>query len=258
MTVVAVVPAAGSGRRLGAGEPKAFVQLAGVPLLVWAVDGLLASGVVDHVIVAAPVEQVGRAAELLAGRPVTVLAGGADRTASVLCALAALHGPGPDGVHTGDERSGLPIGDGRVEVVLVHDAARPLTPPALTAAVVAAVRAGHRAVIPVQPLTDTVKQVDDDGRVLATVDRSALRSVQTPQGFDPELLLRAHGTAAAAGAAATDDAGLVEALGEPVHTVPGDPLAMKITTTWDHRLAELLVTEQAVTEDLTTEREPAP
>lgn len=245
MSVVAVVPAAGSGTRLGAAEPKAFVPVAGVPLLVRAVDGLLASGVVHRVVVAAPADLVARAQELLAGRPVTVLAGGADRTASVLRALRALPEPASRGVHTGDERPDAADGDGRrsserVEVVLVHDAARPLTPPALTAAVVAAVRAGHRAVVPVQPLADTVKQVDDDGRVVATVDRSALRAVQTPQGFDPDLLLRAHHAAAAAGAAATDDAGLVEALGEPVHTIPGDPLALKITTAWDHRLAEFL------------------
>ncbi|RTL61793.1 MAG: 2-C-methyl-D-erythritol 4-phosphate cytidylyltransferase [Pseudonocardiaceae bacterium] len=250
MSVVAVVPAAGSGQRLGAGEPKAFVPVGGVPMLVRAVDGLLASGVVDHVVVAAPAELVVRAGELLDGRPVTVLAGGADRTASVLCALGALHGVGdPNGVHTGDERPGPPVGDGSpraivddtVEVVLVHDAARPLTPPALVTAVVEAVRAGHRAVIPVLPVADTIKQVDAAGDVVATVDRSVLRAVQTPQGFAPDLLLRAHRTAAAAGATATDDAGLVEALGEPVHTVPGDPAAMKVTTPWDHRLADHLV-----------------
>ncbi|GEL25808.1 2-C-methyl-D-erythritol 4-phosphate cytidylyltransferase [Pseudonocardia sulfidoxydans NBRC 16205] len=245
MSVVAVVPAAGSGQRLGAGEPKAFVPVGGVPMLVRAVDGLLASGVVDHVVVAAPAELVDRAGELLRGRPVTVLAGGADRTASVLCALGALHGVGdPNGVHTGDERPGPPVGDGSaVEVVLVHDAARPLTPPALVMAVVEAVRAGHRAVIPVLPVADTIKRVDEDGDVVATVDRSVLRAVQTPQGFAPELLLRAHRAAAAAGAAATDDAGLVEALGETVHAVPGDPAAMKVTTPWDHRLADHLVND---------------
>lgn len=245
MSVVAVVPAAGSGQRLGAGRAKAFVTIGGVPLLVRAVDGLLESGVVDLVLVAAPAELVGRAEELLVGRPVRVLAGGADRTASVLCALRALHDQDPNGVHTGDERSGSADGDGRVavDVVLVHDAARPLTPAALVAAVVTAVRSGHRAVIPVLPLVDTVKQVDDSGRVLATVDRSALRAVQTPQGFEPDLLLRAHLVASATGAAATDDAGLVEALGEPVHTVPGDPMALKITTPWDHRLAEFLAAQ---------------
>ncbi|GAY08735.1 2-C-methyl-D-erythritol 4-phosphate cytidylyltransferase [Pseudonocardia sp. N23] len=254
MSVVAVVPAAGSGQRLGAGEPKAFVPVGGVPMLVRAVDGLLESGVVDHVVVAAPAELVDRAVALLDGRPVTVLPGGADRTQSVLRALGALHGVGdPNDVHTGDERPGPPVGDGSsstvpgegVEVVLVHDAARPLTPPALVAAVVAAVRAGHRAVIPVLPVADTVKRVDADGDVVGTVDRSVLRAVQTPQGFAPELLLRAHRTAAAAGAAATDDAGLVEALGETVHTVPGDPAALKVTTPWDHRLAEFLVTGEA-------------
>lgn len=216
-------------------------------MLVRAVDGLLESGVVDEVIVAVPGNLVVRAEHLLAGRPVTVVVGGVDRTASVLCALGALHGAGdPNGVHTGDERSGTrggdaPAGSSAVEVVLVHDAARPLTPPALVAAVVAAVRAGHRAVVPVLPVADTIKRVDDAGRVLATVDRSALRAVQTPQGFAHDLLLDAHRAAEAAGAVATDDAGLVEALGEPVHTVVGDALAFKVTTPWDQRLAEFLV-----------------
>jgi 2-C-methyl-D-erythritol 4-phosphate cytidylyltransferase len=162
-----------------------------------------------------------------------------------------LHGLEANDVHVGAERPRTARGDRGAaadvgtDVVLVHDAARPLTPPALTAAVVAAVRAGHRAVVPVLPLADTVKRIDETGRVLATVDRSTLRAVQTPQGFDPELLLRAHRVAAAAGAAATDDAGLVEALGEPVHTIPGDATAFKITTPWDHRLAEFLVEERA-------------
>ena len=241
MSVVAVVPAAGSGQRLGAGEPKAFVTVGGTPMLVRAVDGLLRSGAVDHVVVAAPAELVESARRLLPGRPVTVVAGGADRTASVLCALGALHDGGdPNGVHTGDERSGTRRGDAP-EVVLVHDAARPLTPPALVAAVVAAVRAGHPAVVPVLPVADTVKRVDAVGRVVETVDRTVLRAVQTPQGFTPELLLRAHRAAAARGAAATDDAGLVEAIGEPVHTVPGDATAFKITTAWDHRIAENLL-----------------
>ncbi|MFC5993741.1 2-C-methyl-D-erythritol 4-phosphate cytidylyltransferase [Pseudonocardia hispaniensis] len=222
MSVIAVVPAAGSGQRLGAGVPKAFVPIDGVPILVHAVTGLLASGVVDRVLVAVPAGQVEAARTLLDGRPVGVLAGGADRTESVRCALDTL-----DDLSAG--------------IVVVHDAARPFAPPGLTAAVVDAVRSGHPAVVPALPLADTVKQVDGDGRVQVTVDRSTLRTIQTPQGFDLALLRRAHRIAASTGSAATDDAGLVEALGEPVHTVPGHPAAFKITTAWDRELAELLV-----------------
>ena len=221
--VVAVVPAAGSGLRLGAGVPKAFVELVGVPMLVRAVDGLLASTVVEHVVVVVRGDQVGDASALLPGRPVTVVEGGADRTASVAAGLAAI---GPD-----------------ADVVLVHDAARPLTPAGVVQRVVGAVRAGAPAVIPVLPVADTIKQVDDAGVVVSTVNRSALRAVQTPQGFRIADLRRAY---AGTPDPRTDDAGLVEAIGDPVATVPGDPLAFKVTTAWDLRIAELLVAGAAV------------
>ena len=171
--VVAVLPAAGSGVRLGAGVPKAFVGLAGVPMLVRAVDGLLASDVVGHVVVVVPADQVDAAAAMLPGRPATVVAGGADRTASVAAGLAA----------TGTD----------AEVVLVHDAARPLTPPDVVRRVVGAVRAGAPAVIPVLPVADTVKRVDGAGTVVSTVDRSELRAVQTPQGFRFDAILATGG-----------------------------------------------------------------
>lgn len=154
---------------------------------------------------------------------VTVVAGGAERSDSVRAGLAAC----PE-----------------AELVLVHDAARCLTPPALFASVVAALRAGAVAVVPGLPVADTLKRVDDAGRVLDTPDRSVLRAVQTPQGFSAEVLRRAH----ASGGDATDDAGLVEALGEPVIVVPGDPLALKITTRFDLAVAEHLVAEQLVAE----------
>jgi 2-C-methyl-D-erythritol 4-phosphate cytidylyltransferase len=185
---------------------------------------VLGSGCVDAVVVSAPAADLATAAELLGdfGPAVSVVVGGATRTESVRVALAAV-----DALDT-------------VDVVLVHDAARALTPPSVFMAVVDAVMAGHPAVIPVLPLVDTVKQVDAGGRVVATVDRSTLRSVQTPQGFTPGLLRRAH----AAGGDLTDDAGLVEAMGEPVHTVPGDPLAFKITTAFDLVLAEAVLSRR--------------
>ncbi|MDN5915863.1 MAG: 2-C-methyl-D-erythritol 4-phosphate cytidylyltransferase [Pseudonocardia sp.] len=221
--VVAIVPAAGSGLRLGAGVPKAFVELGGVPMVLRAVDGLLGSGVVGRVVVVVPAFEVTAAASLFPGRPVAVVPGGADRTASVAAGLRAL---GSD-----------------VDVVLVHDAARPLTPPDVVRRVVTAVRSGLPAVIPVLPVTDTVKQVDADGVVTGTVDRSALRAVQTPQGFRASDLVRAYDAVVDA---LTDDAGLIEALGDSVHTVAGDPVAFKVTTAWDLRIAELLLAGASV------------
>lgn len=221
--MVALVPAAGRGLRLGADVPKAFVRLRGRPLLSHALRGLFGSGCVDQVVVAVGADDGGlaRAAlEDLTPQEVTqrvrIVIGGDERSDSVRAALDAVTG---------------------ADVVLVHDAARCLVPASVIRSVVEGVRAGHGAVVPVLPVTDTVKQVDDSGVVIATVDRTALRVVQTPQGFDAGLLRRAY---AAADGAATDDAGLVERLGEPVTTVPGHPHAFKITTAFDLTVAEAL------------------
>ncbi|MEJ2867265.1 2-C-methyl-D-erythritol 4-phosphate cytidylyltransferase [Actinomycetospora sp. OC33-EN08] len=216
MGVAAVVPAAGSGLRLGAGMPKALVRVAGVAMVARAVDGLLASGVVDDVVVVAPPEHLDAMAEVTtAGR---VVPGGPDRVASVALGLAEVRD---------------------ANVVLVHDAARCLCPASVVASVVAAVRAGHGAVVPAIPVADTVRRVDADGHVVDLVDRTGLLAVQTPQGFDAEVLRRAH--AAAGELRATDDAGLVEAIGGEVVTVPGDPRAFKITSALDLAMAEALV-----------------
>ncbi|WP_297598774.1 2-C-methyl-D-erythritol 4-phosphate cytidylyltransferase [Mycobacterium sp.] len=219
--VIAVVPAAGSGERLAAGIPKAFCEVAGRTLLERAVGGLLASGVVDHVVVAVPVDRIDEANRVLADRA-TVVAGGPDRTQSVNLALAAL------------PATAVPA------FVLVHDAARALTPPALIARVVEALRAGHDAVVPALPLHDTIKAVDANGVVLGTPERAGLRAVQTPQGFATELLLRAY-RAGAGAAGFTDDASLVERVGGQVQVVDGDPLAFKITTQLDLLLADAIV-----------------
>ena len=212
---VAIVPAAGSGERLGAGTAKAFVSLGGRTLLEMAVDGLLASGVIERVVVAAPSQRVAETVELL-GERAAVVAGGSERLDSVRLALAAVGDP---------------------EFVLVHDAARPLTPADQIRRVVAALSEGQRAVIPVLSVIDTIKAVDANGVVLGTPERSGLRAVQTPQGFETALLRRAYDRATAA----TDDAALVENLGVPVHTVAGDALAFKITTPLDLLLAEAVV-----------------
>jgi 2-C-methyl-D-erythritol 4-phosphate cytidylyltransferase len=199
----------------------------GRTLLQRAVTGLLNSGVVDHVVVAVPADRVDEAEQVLHGHvgagQATVVAGGPDRTESVNLALAALP-------------SGAP------EFVLVHDAARALTPPALITRVVAALRAGHDAVVPALRLHDTIKAVDANGVVLGTPERAGLRAVQTPQGFATELLLRAYGAYQAGGGAGfTDDASLVEHVGGQVQVVDGDPLAFKITTQLDLLLAEAVV-----------------
>jgi 2-C-methyl-D-erythritol 4-phosphate cytidylyltransferase len=223
--VAVLVPAAGAGLRLGPGGPKALRLLAGEPLLVHAIRRVVAAPSVRMIVVAAPAVEVGAVRDLLAPvAPVTVVAGGAERQESVSLALAAV----PD----------------EIAIVLVHDAARALTPPQLVESVAAAVRAGSAAVIPVLPVVDTIKEVGPPSGgvaveiVLGTVDRSVLRSVQTPQGFRHEVLAAAH---AAAADALTDDAGLVEKAGLPVTCVPGSELALKITRPLDLVLAEALL-----------------
>lgn len=217
--VAAVVPAAGAGERLGPGAPKALRRLGGEPLLVHAVRRLRAAASVGFVVVAAPPGHEDAVRRLL-GPEVTVVRGGADRQASVALALAAV----PD----------------TFGVVLVHDAARALTPPELVDRVAAEVRGGRDAVIPVLPVVDTITQVGPAGEVVRGLDRSVLRAVQTPQGFRRKLLAAAHANASP-DRRATDDASLVATLGVPVHTVPGTPLAMKITTPYDLTVAEALL-----------------
>lgn len=225
MRVVALVPAAGRGQRLGTGTPKALVPVAGLPLITHSLRGLFASEVVDDVVVAGPAEarstmdDAVAAVGSAAGR-VHVVDGGASRTESVRLAMHFARS-GPQGA----------------DVLLVHDAARAFTPPELIRAVVHAVNAGAAAVIPVLPVADTVRQVDPTGAVTATPDRTRLRVVQTPQGFSAELLAEAY-RGLADSDSTTDDAGLVERIGATVRTVAGHPHAMKITTPFDLAIAE--------------------
>ena len=214
---VAIVSAAGSGERLGAGIPKAYVDLCGRTMLEHAIDGLLGSGVIDRIVVAVPADRVDETSALLDGRA-DVVAGGAQRHDSVRLALD----------HVGDP-----------DFVVIHDAARPLTPVDQIRRVVAALAEGLRAVVPVVPVVDTIKAVDANGVVLGTPERSGLRAVQTPQGFATDLLRMAYQRAGSV--AVTDDASLVENLGTPVHTVAGDPLAFKVTTPLDLRLARAVL-----------------
>jgi 2-C-methyl-D-erythritol 4-phosphate cytidylyltransferase len=239
VTVAAIVAAGGRGERLGPGQPKALRALAGVPMLVYAVQALAQARLVELVVVAAPPAGVAEVEALLAAHEidarVVVVAGGEHRQDSVARALDALP---PE-----------------VDVVLVHDAARPLAPSELVDAVAAAVLAGHGAVVPGLAMTDTVKRVlpstgaDADGRapelvselVSETVSRSDLRCIQTPQGFDRAVLTKAH---AAAEDTATDDAGLVERLGLPVVVIAGSADAFKITRPIDLWVAEAVLRER--------------
>lgn len=220
----AIVPAAGRGERLGGEEPKSLRPLGGLPMLAHAVAALAAAPSVSLVVVAAPPEHVGRTEALLVGHhtgaELVVVAGGASRSESVRAALAVLPAD--------------------VAVVLVHDAARPLAPVALVESVAAAVAAGADAVVPGLAVTDTVKRVAGD-RVVETVDRTALRAVQTPQGFRRETLDRVH---LGAGAEATDDAGLVERSGGVVTVVEGSEEAFKVTRPLDLLLARAVLAER--------------
>lgn len=187
-------------------------------MLERAVGGILDSGVVDNVVVAVPAGRVDDAKRVL-GDTAIVVTGGANRTESVAQALQAV----PE----------------NPEFVLVHDAARALTPPGLIVRVVDALRAGNGAVVPALPVSDTIKAVDANGAVLGTPERAGLRAVQTPQGFARDLLERAYRHAT--GADFTDDASLIEHVGGQVQLVEGDPLAFKITTRLDLLLAQAIV-----------------
>lgn len=228
--VAVIVVAAGSGTRLGLGEPKAFVHLAGRPLLAHALQTVLAMAEPVQVIVVAPGQRQNEARAIVAatgveatgaaatGARIDVVVGGDTRQASVQHGLAAL----------------LPS----VSVVLVHDAARALTPSALADAVVDAVRTTGHGVIPGLAVSDTIKRIDADGLALGTVDRSELSAVQTPQGFPRAMLVAA---VAAAAPEMTDDAAIVAAAGNVVQVIPGHPLAFKITTRADLDRAEHLL-----------------
>lgn len=213
-----IVVAAGSGTRLGRGVPKAFAELAGSTILEHALRGLAGLDASIVVVVPAGFEADASAAAERAGVAASVVVGGATRADSVAAGLERV----------GEER-----------FVLVHDAARALAPRSLVERVVEALRGGARAVVPVLPVVDTIRESGAAG-LGRIVDRSTLRAMQTPQGFDAQLL-RAASADAIARADSTDDAQLVQALGEPVASVPGDELAFKITTAADADRAEALL-----------------
>jgi 2-C-methyl-D-erythritol 4-phosphate cytidylyltransferase len=208
MSVVGIVPAGGSGERLGADRPKAFVVCAGRPLLEWSVEVL--REVCERVVVAAPAPFL---------RPGWV-EGGTSRSASVRNALAAA----PEAT-----------------TVVVHDAARPLVQRDLVERCLAALEPGVDGTIAAARMTDTVKEAGTDGRVLRTLDRSVLWAIQTPQVFRAEVLRRALERDEMALAAATDDASLVEEMGGTVRVVEAPPENIKVTRETDLRMVEALL-----------------
>ncbi len=208
--VWSIVVAGGSGRRFGA--PKQFSVLGGRPVLEWAVDACRPFS--EGVVLVVPPDFADADAPMHGAD--ALVAGGDTRADSVRRGLAA-----------------VPV---EADVVLVHDAARPLATPEVFAAVIAAVvEEGVDGAVPGVPVRDTIKEVDDAHNVTATLDRTALVAVQTPQGFRADVLRRAHEQGMSD---ATDDAVLVEALGGRVRVVPGDPDNLKITTTDDLRDAQ--------------------
>ncbi|MEU0988983.1 2-C-methyl-D-erythritol 4-phosphate cytidylyltransferase [Streptomyces sp. NPDC005953] len=229
----AVIPAAGRGVRLGPGAPKALRTLNGTPMLVHAVRAMAASRAVTLVVVVAPADEAQGVKALLADlalpdrTDIAVVPGGDTRQESVRLGLEAI----PEGI----------------DIVLVHDAARPLVPVDTVDSVIEAVRDGAVAVVPALPLADTVKEVEPAPSggpepVVATPERARLRAVQTPQGFDRATLVNAHATMAVAGGdGATDCAGMVERLGAPVVVVPGHEEAFKVTRPLDLVLAEAVL-----------------
>lgn len=211
----ALIVAAGSGERLGADRPKALVEVAGRPMLQWSVDALRRVAGIERIVVALPPGVAAPAGTI-------GVIGGAVRSDSVRRALA----------EAGEE-----------EVVLVHDAARPLLTASLAAEVLAALAADPHAdaAIAAVPETDTVKRVGPDGAVHETLERSSLWAVQTPQVFRRAALERALAVDERELARATDDASLIERAGGRVIVVAASDENLKVTTPLDLRVADMLL-----------------
>ncbi len=219
MAVPALIVAAGSGQRLGAGGPKALVELAGRPLYAWSVEACRQASWIDRIYVAVPPGQADRFTE----PGIVTVEGGETRSHSVANGLAAIKA------------------DSSAEMIVVHDAARPLVSPALIDAAVIGLDgdAELHALIAAAPMTDTVKRLGEDGVVVETLDRSALVSVQTPQAFRVGFLEQA--IASGNLAEATDDASLVEAAGGSVGVIEASSGNIKVTVPRDLDLAAFLL-----------------
>jgi 2-C-methyl-D-erythritol 4-phosphate cytidylyltransferase len=226
MSTAALLLAAGTGTRLGGTEAKAFVSLGDRPMVQHSLEAIVASRVIDRIVLVVPGEELDRTRRLVdglweMGRVEDVVAGGETRQSSV--------------------RRGLAIISDGVDMVLCHDAARPFASAALFARVVEPVRSGGaEAAIPVVPSPDTVKRIAGS-LVVETIPRGQIGFAQTPQAFRADVLRRAHDEALRTGLSATDDAMLVEAIGSRVVVVEGEVGNFKITTPEDLRRAEALL-----------------
>lgn len=220
MTTAAVIVAAGAGERLGAGKPKALVEIAGRAMVAYAVDAFRSAASIDTIVVVAPPATEDRMRTAL-GEDVVIVAGGATRQESVSAGLSAC-------------ASG-------VRVVAVHDAARPLVSAELIDRSVAALVPPWDAVAPGVAMVDTLKAVDSRLAVLRTVDRSGVWGVQTPQVISRATLERVHARVASAADAATDDLSLVERAGGRVRLIEGERSNFKITSPDDLALAAQLL-----------------
>lgn len=222
VAVWAVVVAAGSGERLGAEHPKAFVAFGDDPLIASSVAALDDHPAIDGIVLVVPAGWEERATfmadDIGAGKAAIAVPGGATRSDSVAAGVAEVPAD--------------------TAIILVHDAARPLVPADLIDRVLGGFADGADGVIPVLPIDDTVKRVDAAGRVVETLDRAELRAVQTPQAFLADVFRRA--VAAEDRASGTDCASLVERAGGTIATVAGDPRTLKITTRADLERAEEL------------------
>lgn len=229
--VTVVFPAAGRGKRMQAGMNKAFMDLAGLPILVRTLLKFSACEAVDKLVVVvaeAEVAFVQRILQLVPGlKPWQVTAGGSERQYSVL--------------------NGIRCAGTEAEIILVHDAARPLISEETILAVIEAAKE-HGGAIAAVPAKNTIKLCNDQHQVVETPDRSKLWEVQTPQGFQREILLRANAQAEQDNFLGTDDASLVERLGEPVYIVESDYRNIKITTPEDILIAEAFLAEDSVAE----------
>lgn len=224
MNTAAVIVAAGEGRRMGGAIRKQYMKLEGIPVLVRSVKLFLGNRNISSLVIVIPPGDSDTVIELLkpycSPEGVVLVHGGASRQQSVLLGLLAL--------------------SSETDMVCIHDAVRPLASAALLDDLLAA--AGiHGAAIPVIPLSDTIKQVDENGFVQLTPSRDQLRMVQTPQVFRKNLVMQAYASADKSGLEFTDDAALLERCGYPVITVPGEESNLKVTTPGDLKLASLLL-----------------
>ncbi len=223
--VVAVVVAAGLGVRYGGNTPKPALQVTGQSLLVMSVEAMAAGGCTNVVLVLNPkvARHLGKG---LAKLPIPVVQtfGGATRQESV-----------HNGLKTVRDEPLL----ANTQVVLIHDAVRPMVPASVVAEVIQTVRDGAQAVAPAVPVSDSMRVLTDDGASRG-VDRSNLRAIQTPQGFPLDVILQAHDQMAASGAEFTDDVSCAEQAGHQVRLVPGSRLSMKITEPSDLLVARAL------------------